>query len=187
MSMKCFFNYLLIVIGVILSTGCNNNRINDIGQFQIISEIKEDSESPFYVDFNNYPDKLKELPVGVFDSGTGGLTVLNSILKLDKFNNKTHKEGSDGVPDFISEKFIYLADEANMPYGKYEAEGKSNLLQEHIIKDLGFLLSDRYYNSPESQNPVNGKEQVKTVVIACNTATAFGLELLQNAKKTMGV
>ncbi len=39
-------------------------------------------------------------PIGVFDSGTGGLTVLQEMLK-----------------DHPSESFIYFADSANCPYG----------------------------------------------------------------------
>ena len=41
-----------------------------------------------------------DLPIGVFDSGTGGLTVMEAILTLDAFNNNTGKPGSDGKPDF---------------------------------------------------------------------------------------
>ena len=38
------------------------------------------------------------LPIGVFDSGTGGLTVLEAMLTLDAFNNITGKPGADGKP-----------------------------------------------------------------------------------------
>jgi hypothetical protein len=55
------------------------------------------------------------LPIGVFDSGTGGLTVLEAILTLDAFNNRTGQPGADGIPDFKGEHFQYLADQANMP------------------------------------------------------------------------
>ncbi len=57
----------------------------------------------------------KALPVGVFDSGTGGLTVMEKILILDEFDNRTGEPGADGVPDFAAEDFQYLADQANMP------------------------------------------------------------------------
>ncbi|MEF3019472.1 hypothetical protein V3478_33485, partial [Pseudomonas aeruginosa] len=33
----------------------------------------------------------KKFPIGVFDSGTGGLTVLEAMLTLDAFNNETGK------------------------------------------------------------------------------------------------
>ncbi|MCX6200879.1 MAG: hypothetical protein NTW77_01405, partial [Bacteroidetes bacterium] len=35
--------------------------------------------------------KKTSLPIGVFDSGTGGLTVLEALLTLDAFNNETGK------------------------------------------------------------------------------------------------
>ena len=54
----------------------------------------------------------KQLPIGVFDSGTGGLTILPAILTLNAFNNKTSESGSDGIPDFSNEAFQYLADQA---------------------------------------------------------------------------
>ena len=60
--------------------------------------------------------KKSSLPIGVFDSGTGGLTVLEAMLTLDAFNNLTGAPGSDGKPDFEKEYFQYLADQANMPY-----------------------------------------------------------------------
>ena len=105
----------------------------------------------------------KSLPIGVFDSGTGGLTVLEAMLKLDAFNNETGKPGADGKPDFNSEYFQYLADQANMPYGNYAAEHKTDLLKEHIFKNMYYLL--------EAKN----KPSVKMIVMACNTATAYAL------------
>ena len=49
--------------------------------------ILNDPNSYFYVDVKNYPAKDKSLPIGVFDSGTGGLTVLDAIVNFDQFNN----------------------------------------------------------------------------------------------------
>ena len=72
-------------------------------------------------------------PIGVFDSGTGGLTVLEAMLTLDEFNNITGKPGKDGKLDFEKEYFQYLADQANMPYGNYAAENKTDLLKENIL------------------------------------------------------
>ena len=115
------------------------------------------------------------LPIGVFDSGTGGLTVLEAILKLDAFNNETGKPGADGKPDFTKEQFEYLADQANMPYGNYAAAGKTDLLKEHILKNLQFLLSDKYDNPTNTTWNTADKAKVKMVVVACNTATAYAL------------
>jgi len=50
----------------------------------------------------------KQLPFGVFDSGTGGLTILQAILTLDAFNNKTGESGGDRILDFSNEAFQYL-------------------------------------------------------------------------------
>lgn len=158
-----------------------------IDKFQIISDIKSNKNSPFYIDFGKYPVERKALPIGVFDSGTGGLTVLNSILTLDKFNNNTHEIGSDGIPDFISERFIYLGDKANMPYGRYDGEEKSDFLKELIIKDIQFLLGRRYYQLPTDSLAKTGKDPAKTIVIACNTATAFGYDLTREAMKEWGL
>ncbi len=117
----------------------------------------------------------KNLPIGIFDSGTGGLTVFEAILKLDAFNNKTGKLGSDGKPDFEKEQFEYLADQANMPYGNYAATGKTELLKEHILKNLQFLLADKYDNPSNKTWISANKAKVKMVVVACNTATAYAL------------
>lgn len=107
----------------------------------------------------------KSLPIGVFDSGTGGLTILEAMLSLDAFNNTTGMPGPDGKPDFSSEYFQYLADQANMPYGNYAAEKKTDLLKEHIFKNMAYFL----------QKDAN-KPDVKMIVLACNTATAYALE-----------
>ena len=104
------------------------------------------------------------LPIGVFDSGTGGLTVLEAMLQLDAYNNATGLPGADGKPDFNSEFFEYLADQANMPYGNYAAEKKTDLLKEHIFKNMQFLLQSNQQ-----------KQSAKMIVLACNTATAYAL------------
>ena len=36
--------------------------------------------------------KNKKLPVGIFDSGTGGLTVMDAIVNFDGFNNQNKKQ-----------------------------------------------------------------------------------------------
>ena len=117
----------------------------------------------------------RSLPIGVFDSGTGGLTVLEAMLTLDAFNNVTGKPGADGKLDFEKEYFEYLADQANMPYGNYAAEKKTKLLQEHVIKNMDFLLKTKYDLTLLNQNE-GEKQGVKMLVLACNTATAFALD-----------
>jgi len=143
---------------------------------KIEDSILRDSSSFYHIDFSNYSRPLHQLPIGVFDSGTGGLTVLDALVNFDQHNNISKERGADGATDFSSEKFIYLADQANMPYGNYNSTGKDDLLKEHIIKDFQFLLGNKYYQSGTSTSYLSNKEQVKAIVIACNTATAYGYE-----------
>lgn len=135
----------------------------------------------------DYQQDTRQLPIGVFDSGIGGLTVLEAILELDSHNNDTASPGPDGKPDFQDERFIYLGDQANMPYGNYAAVGKEDFLRELILKDVIFLLGRRFWPSPTSSVPVFSKLPVKAIAIGCNTATAYGLEDIQAALKAWGV
>ncbi|MFM9020938.1 MAG: glutamate racemase [Sediminibacterium sp.] len=114
-------------------------------------------------------------PIGVFDSGTGGLTVLEALLTIDEFNNLTGAPGKDGIPDFQQEHFQYLADQANMPYGNYAAENKTPLLKEHILKNMRFLLGNTFLQQNKQKWILGSKETAKMLVLACNTATAFAL------------
>ncbi len=145
-----------------------------------VKDAKGRSET-FAIDFAAYNDPLRSLPIGVFDSGVGGLTVLETILKYDGHQNVTGEPGADGVPDFQNERFIYLGDQANMPYGNYAAAGKADFLRELILNDAIFLLGQRYWPSRDALAPVFDKPPVKAIVIACNTATAYGLEDIRSA------
>ena len=121
--------------------------------------------------------KLVDLPIGVFDSGIGGLTVLEALLTADYFNNDTLQPGADGRPDFAGERFIYLGDQANMPYGNYPAQGHEDYLRELVVKDVVFLLGKRTMRVARGSLSVRmDKPPVKALVIACNTATAYGLD-----------
>ena len=106
---------------------------------------------------------LERRPIGVFDSGVGGLSVLERLLTLDAFDNRTGEMSPDGRPDFEDEDFVYLGDQANMPYGRYDAAGKADFLRELAVRDAQFVLGSE------------GHDPSKIVVIACNTATAYGL------------
>ena len=81
----------------------------------------------------------KNEPIGVFDSGVGGLTVAREIMRQ--------------LPD---EKIVYFGDTARVPYGS-----KS---KETIIKFSSQII--RFLRT----------KQVKAIVIACNTASAYALE-----------
>ena len=131
--------------------------------------------APFIVSAQSIQNK-KALPIGVFDSGTGGLTVLEALLTLDAFNNETGKPGPDGKLDFSKEYFQYLADQANMPYGNYAAANKTDLLKEHIQKNMQFFLTT-----------ANQKPAVKMIVLACNTATAYALTDIKNQFKQQSI
>ena len=83
-------------------------------------------------------------PIGVFDSGMGGLTVLKALTAR--------------LPD---ERFVYLGDTARLPYGTKSAE----TVQAYALQATRLLLD----------------EGVKMLVVACNTASAVALGLLQEA------
>jgi glutamate racemase len=134
----------------------------------------------------DYEGDLRNLPIGVFDSGVGGLTVLEALKTFDANDNATGKPGADGTPDFRDERFIYFGDQANMPYGNYGAAGRTDFLRELILKDAAFLLGRRWRDSA-STAPRMDKPPVKAIVIACNTATAYGLDDIRAATRAWGV
>ncbi|MDQ7950087.1 MAG: hypothetical protein REI93_14635, partial [Pedobacter sp.] len=161
--------------------------ITDTTKFPVEKAILQQRDNFYYVDFKRYPVADRTLPIGVFDSGTGGLTILNTLVAADQFNNGTKKPGKDNLADFAKEKFIYLADQANMPYGNYYSEHKTDLLVEHIIKDAQFMLSTKYYSTAAANRFSTDKQQVKVIVVACNTATAYGKEYIEAFVRKAGV
>ena len=164
---------------LLLAAGCHKQEI-PVDNMAVVNKALYDTASHFYVEFDEYPDQMRNLPIGVFDSGTGGLTVLEKLLSLDRFDNITGNVGRDSILDFAGEHFIYLADQANMPYGNYNAEGNSEYLQELVIKDALFLLGDRYFANGVEEEPSGRKPRAKIIVVACNTATAYGLDLIRS-------
>ena len=83
-----------------------------------------------------------EQPIGAFDSGVGGLTVVHAMRKL--------------LP---AEDILYLGDTARVPYG--------NKSPDTIIRYSREIMA--YLRS----------KGVKAVVVACNTASAHALSILQ--------
>src|SRR5438552_14328128 len=81
-------------------------------------------------------------PIGVFDSGIGGLTVVKALREL--------------LPN---EDIFYLGDTARVPYG-----GKSATTVERYSLEMADMLLE---------------ENVKLVVIACNSASAVALGKLE--------
>lgn len=82
------------------------------------------------------------LPIGVFDSGVGGLTVAKEI-----------------IAQMPNESIVYFGDTARVPYGS-----KS---KDTIIKYSGQIV--KFLQT----------KNVKAIVIACNTASAFALDILK--------
>jgi glutamate racemase len=89
---------------------------------------------------------LSEQPIGAFDSGVGGLTVVKAMREL--------------LP---GEDILYLGDTARVPYG--------NKSPDTII---------RYSREIMAYLHLKG---VKAVVVACNTASAHALTILQKESK----
>ena len=81
-------------------------------------------------------------PIGVFDSGVGGLTVAREIMRQ--------------IPN---EKIIYFGDTARVPYGNKSRETVTRYSRQ-IVRFLQTF-------------------GVKTIVVACNTASAYALEELE--------
>lgn len=83
------------------------------------------------------------LPIGVFDSGVGGLTVLRALRQR--------------LPH---EQFIYLGDTARLPYGTKSGDS----VLRYSIQAAQFLI----------------KQDIKYLVVACNTASSVAVEPLRD-------
>lgn len=83
-----------------------------------------------------------DAPIGVFDSGVGGLSVLQHIRQT--------------LPQ---ESLIYFADSGFAPYGEKP---------EAVIIDRSLAITDFLL-----------QQQIKALVVACNTATAAAIQILR--------
>ena len=91
---------------VLLFISCKQNKIEKVvKKDNIVNTIINDKESFYHIDMVNYPLSDKSLPIGVFDSGIGGLTVLKAIVNYDQNQNSTYESGSDGKLDFDKDLF----------------------------------------------------------------------------------
>ncbi len=70
-------------------SSCGRNR-------DIRDTILNDKESYYFIDFENYPKGDRTLPIGIFDSGTGGLAVLNDILSYGLSGDSTGNGPGNG-------------------------------------------------------------------------------------------
>ena len=82
-------------------------------------------------------------PIGVFDSGVGGLSVLRALRA-----------------QLPQEDFVYLSDAAHAPYG----ERTDEYVTARALRVADYLVAQR---------------GVKSLVIACNTATAAAIQVLR--------
>lgn len=89
---------------------------------------------------------MNSKPIGVFDSGIGGLTVVRALMQR--------------LPH---ENIIYFGDTARVPYGPKS----SQVVREYAAQDTDFLLS----------------QNVKMIVIACNTVSSVALDVVQKRAK----
>jgi glutamate racemase len=92
----------------------------------------------------SFRDMSDARPIGVFDSGIGGLTVVKALRDL--------------LPN---ESIIYLGDTARVPYG-----GKSASTVERYSLEMAEMLV---------------AEDVKAVVVACNSASSVALPKLEQS------
>ena len=84
----------------------------------------------------------RNAPIGVFDSGVGGLTVAREIMR-----------------QMPQERIVYFGDTARVPYG---SKSRETILR-YSRQIIRFLMT----------------RQVKAIVIACNTASAYALETVE--------
>src|SRR5690606_16327788 len=106
-------NKLLLLLLTVFWVSCKQQSKQfklDTGSetWPIEKEILTNDSSFYYIDVENYFNKEnpEELAIGVFDSETGGLTVLDALVRYDKNNNTDQTAGEDGHPDFSKENFI---------------------------------------------------------------------------------
>ncbi|MBR6466512.1 MAG: aspartate/glutamate racemase family protein [Bacteroidales bacterium] len=186
--MKRIIPFLMIAFATLAASSCKDKKKPVVETIPVTDKALGDPSSVWYADFDKFPstEERSQLPIGVFDSGTGGLTVLEVILKSDYMDNIDGDLDPDGVPDFRGEDFQYLADQANMPYGTYSSEGKADYLRELAVKDALFLLGDKYYEKSSDKYAKAKKQRCKIIVIACNTATAYGLNDIKTLLELSG-
>jgi len=111
MKIKIAIMLMLVFGSMLLMTCTQQSRLTvERETASLVELVKEGKSELFKVPFARYEENTKAMPIGVFDSGIGGLTVLAAILELDAFNNNTGEPGPDGRADFEHERFVYLGD-----------------------------------------------------------------------------
>lgn len=100
-----------------------------------------------------FPSDDPDAPIGLFDSGVGGLTVLSRIAHC-----------------LTKERFLYVADQAHVPYGDRSLEE---------IEAYAAAITRHLFSAG-----------AKAVVMACNVSSATALAKMQNhfgADRVLGV
>ena len=93
---------------------------------------------------------LSPQPIGIFDSGIGGLSVLKALRA-----------------ELPNEHFIYIADSGHAPYGERD--------DAHVVARS--LAVSAYLL----------RQNIKALVVACNTATAAAIDLLRATHPTLPI
>jgi glutamate racemase len=161
-----------------LVAGCKPTAVKTpVKLIPVAQSAISDTASIYYRNYKNYSDTdFAQLPIGIFDSGTGGLNVVEKLMTLDMHDNISGKPGSEGIPDLAGEGFQYLDDDANMPYSNYITENKQDYLRELVVKDVLFLTGNKYYANNIEEVPSGAKMPVKLIVAACNPASVYGMD-----------
>lgn len=110
-----------------------------------LNSLKEQSKIEKVWNLGKWSVNMKidsNAPIGVFDSGVGGLTVFREIMR-----------------NLPKERIIYFGDTARLPYGS-----KSQETIIHYSRQIVHFLQE---------------QGVKAIVIACNTASALALDVLE--------
>jgi Glutamate racemase len=180
--------FLFIVLAALMAAGCKPAvSKKPVDLIPVAQSAINDTTSIYYRDFTHYSDTaLSQLPIGVFDSGSGGMNVIEELLALDNHDNITGELIPDGIPDFAGEGFQYLDDDANMPYNNYLSENNADYLRELVVKDVLFLMGRHYFKNNIEDMPSGDKSPVKLIVVACNTASAYGMSDAQNMLSAAG-
>lgn len=173
--MRLKFIYIIPILLSLLFISCDRDKEEVEIYIPIVQTALNDSSSCNYINFDEFPENKRFLSIGIFDSGIGGLSILDLLLNADYFNNITGEEVPDGIKDFAGENFDYLSDRANMPYGEYSSYNKIDYLRELVVKDALFLLNNRFFINSFEDEPSGKKSRSKIVIAACNSASAYGL------------
>lgn len=88
--------------------GCNRDDQEIVPRLPIVTEVLSDENSPWYIDRSAYPTYRSLLPVGVYGTDESCLSMLETLLELDAFDNITGDEGADGIKDFAGEYFSLI-------------------------------------------------------------------------------